>query len=90
MSTPSELPGCRCGGTGAYTAEIPLADAVVLVRRVCLEHLALRTRLKDTSTGRIGEVMEINKAYKRVHLRPEGGGREWTVNDGSLEPADPT
>lgn len=83
---PTAPPGCRCGGTGAYTAEISVSDAVVLVRRVCLDHLALRTRLKDNSTGRVGEVMEVNKAYERVHLRPVGGGKEWSTYASSLEP----
>jgi len=85
MNSPAEPPPCRCNNTGGYTVEISVADAVVIVRRVCLKHLELRTRLKDTATGRIGEVMEKNKAYQRVHLRPVGGGREWTADVGSLE-----
>lgn len=89
MTSPADAASCRCHGTGAYTAEIPLADAVVLMRRVCLEHLADRTRLKDTTTGRIGEVMAVIKSTGRIYLRPPGGGMEWTADVGSLEPTDP-
>lgn len=77
---------CRCDGTGVYNVEVSLAKAVVLIRRVCLDHLARRTRLKDTTNGRVGEVMDVNTYYKYVHLRPVGGGLEWTVDAGSLEP----
>lgn len=84
----AEPPECRCGGTGAYTAEIPLADAVVLVHRLCLDHLARRTRVRDTTTGRTGEVMDIIKTSQgaRVYLRPPEGGKEWTANGDALEP----
>lgn len=83
---PTDPPPCRCNGTGAYTAEVSVANAVVLVHRVCLKHLAIRTRLKDTATNRIGEVMDVSTAAGRVHLRPVGGGREWSTDAGSLEP----
>lgn len=91
MSTYPDSPpiACRCHGSGAYTTEVSVADAVVLMRRVCLKHLAPRTRLRDTTTGRIGEVMEVNKAYENVYLRPVGGGREWKADAGSLEPVEP-
>lgn len=88
MNGPAEPPPCRCDNTGAYTAEISVANAVVIVRRVCLDHLELRTRLKDTTVGRVGEVMEKSKDYHRVYLRPVGGGLEWTADVGSLEPVE--
>lgn len=40
-----------------------------------------RQRAVDTTDGRIGEVMPPAFPGSRlIHLRPVGGGREWTVN----------
>src|SRR4051812_33043395 len=84
---PSQDP-CPCGGTGAYTVNIPLADAVVSDLRLCLEHgLTPRARLLDTTTERVGELMDVTVASRRVWLRPVGGGREWSADIGSLRPA---
>lgn len=80
---------CRCGGTGAYTVEIALKDAVVSDRRLCLEHgLSRRARVYDTTTGRTGLVMDVVAAGTgtRVYLRPPEGGREWTAAVDSLRP----
>lgn len=86
--TPTEAPDCRCGGTGVYTVEVSLADAVVLIHRVCLNHVVHRARVKDRTTGRIGEVMETSIARNLAWLRPPGGGREWESRGENLEPAD--
>lgn len=80
---------CLCDGTGAYTVEILLADAVVPDRRLCLVHgLAARSRVYDTTTGRIGVVMEVvsHTAGDSVWLRPPDGGTEWKTTVGSLRP----
>jgi hypothetical protein len=37
----------------------------------------------DSTTGRVGEVMEITRVNgipTRIHLRPVGGGREWSAD----------
>lgn len=86
----SDLPDCPCKGTGAYTVEIPLTDAVVSDRRLCLTHgLYHRARVLDTTTGRIGEVMDVISTSHgdRAYLRPSGGGKEWSTSVGSLRPA---
>jgi hypothetical protein len=86
---PSEPPHCRCGGTGAYIVMIALADAVVSDRRLCLDPgLKPRAPLLDTTTERVGELMEVtgNGPYRRAWLRPIGGGREWSTDVGSLRP----
>jgi len=81
-------PECRCKGTGAYTVEVALADAVVLDERICLDHgLIHRAPLLDTTTGRVGELMDVALASHRVWLRPIGGGREWSADVGGLRPA---
>lgn len=80
---------CRCGGTGAYTVEIALKDAVVSDRRLCPDHgLGRRARVYDTTTGRTGLVMDVIATSRgtRVYLRPAEGGREWTTSIDSLRP----
>lgn len=80
---------CRCGGTGAYTVEIALADAVVSDRRLCPEHgLYRRARVLDTTTGRVGLLMDVITTSRgtRAYLRPPDGGKEWTTNVDSLRP----
>jgi hypothetical protein len=81
---------CPCGGTGAYTVDIRLADAVVSDQRLCLKHgLTPRTQLLDTTTQRVGELMEVTGTdpYRRAWLRPVNGGREWDTHIDSLRPA---
>jgi hypothetical protein len=81
---------CRCGGTGAYTAEIVLADAVVSDRRLCIEHgLGLRALVYDSTRGCNGVVMEVvrDSTGISVWLRSAGGGTEWKTHVGSLRPA---
>jgi len=80
---------CLCDGTGAYTVEIVLADAVVSDRRLCLVHgLTPRARVLDTTTGRVGVVMEVVSTSNgdRAFLRPPDGGIEWSTTVGSLRP----
>jgi hypothetical protein len=80
---------CLCDGTGAYTVEIVLADAVVSDRRLCLVHgLRARSRVYDSTTGRLGVVMEVAATGPgdRAWLRPPGGGLEWSTTVGSLRP----
>lgn len=87
---PAEPAPCRCAGTGAYTAEVPLSGAVVLVQRLCVAHVARRTLVRERERpARIGEVMDIVKTSQgiRVYLRARGGGREWDVDLDALEPA---
>jgi len=86
-TAPAEL--CRCKGTGAYTVEIALKDAVVSDRRLCLDHgLSRRARVYDTTTGRVGLVMDViaTSHGTRVYLRPPEGGREWATGVDSLRP----
>lgn len=88
-ATPTDPTHCRCGGTGAYTVEIALKDAVVSDRRLCLDHgLSRRARVYDTTTGRVGLVMDviITSRGTRAYLRPPQGGREWTSGVDSLRP----
>lgn len=87
MSIPTE---CPCKGTGAYVVDITLADAVVSDRRLCLDHgLTPRAKLLDTTTERVGELMEVitTSHGPRAFLRPPGGGREWSTSVGNLRPA---
>lgn len=89
-ATARPLP-CRCGGTGAFTIDIKLADAVVSDRRLCLVHgLTPRRLLLDTSTQRVGELMEVTGTgpYRRAWLRPPNGGKEWDTHVGNLRPAE--
>lgn len=88
---PAEPSGCRCGGTGAYTAEIPVSGAVVLVRRICVAHIGRRALLRDRSRpARIGEFMDTAETSggTRVYLRPRGGGLEWEADPEALEPVE--
>ncbi|MFI6529368.1 hypothetical protein [Streptomyces uncialis] len=39
----------------------------------------------DTARERMGQVMDTVDG--RIHLRPLGGGREWTVDPGHVRPA---
>lgn len=41
----------------------------------------------DTSTGRVGEVMDtIDTSHgRRVYLRPVGGGREWSTDETDVQ-----
>lgn len=82
---------CCCGGTGAYTVEIKLADAVVSDRRLCLVHgLKPRARLLDIGTQRVGELMEVTgqDPYRRAWLRPVNGGKEWDTHVDTLRPVE--
>lgn len=79
---------CRCGGTGAYTVEISVADAVVLVRRLCIDHIARRALVRERNGDkRTAEVMDIIKTSRGtlVYLRSPGGGKEWTADVDALE-----
>lgn len=83
---------CRCRGTGAYVVNIPLADAVISDRRLCLIHgLTPRALLVDDGTPdkRLGELMDVTGSdpHRRAHLRPVGGGREWSTEIKNLRPA---
>lgn len=81
------VPDCRCRGTGAYTVEISLADAVVTDQRLCVEHgLHPRARVYDIAKCQVGEVMEITDNSVSVWLRPPNGGREWKTTVESLRP----
>jgi hypothetical protein len=96
-ASPSAAPtpqpdACPCNGSGAYTVTIPLADAIVSDRRLCLDHgLTPRARLLDTTTGRTGELMEVTGQgdLRRAWLRPVAGGTEWSTSVGSLRPHTP-
>lgn len=91
MSTPTRPPACRCAGTGAYTTEIPVADAVVLVQHLCVDHVARRTLVKERGDrARTGELMDVIRTGRgmRAYVRPRGGGREWVVDLDALEPAE--
>lgn|SRR3954463_6217916 len=90
---PSPPTDCRCGSTGSYVVNIALADAVVSDQRLCLTHgLTPRARLFDTTTGRVGELMDVTGSgdARRAWLRPVGGGQEWSTSVDSLRPAPPT
>lgn len=83
---------CRCRGTGAYVVNIPVADAVVSDRRLCLDHgLTPRALLMDNATPdkRLGELMDVTgeDPDRRAHLRPVGGGCEWSTAVEDLRPA---
>ena len=75
---------CRCDGSGIYTVSIPVADAVVPIERQCPVHGQAHTPVRqlafDTSTKRIGEVVQepTQRGYfQQYSLRPVGGGLEW-------------
>jgi hypothetical protein len=72
--------------------DIPIADAVVSDRRLCLDHgLTPRALLVDNGTPdkRLGELMDVTGSdpHRRAHLRPVGGGREWSTDVENLRPA---
>jgi len=86
MTTPAEVPRCRCKGGGTYTVSVPIADAVVSIERECPVHgqqaTPLRALALDTSTNRLGEVMQEPSSrgyFGEYSLRPVGGGQEWPV-----------
>lgn len=84
-------PACRCHGTGTVVAHIALADATISDQRPCPGG---RPRALDTATGRVGEVMPNpipaalcgSQPPRIVHLRPVGGGVEWTTTPDCLQP----
>jgi hypothetical protein len=91
VTTPAKAVDCRCGGTGAFTAEIPGQDALVPVRQICVAHIAPRALVRERSApDRVGEVMAIRKLSNgfNVYLRPPGGGLEWTADPKALEPVE--
>jgi hypothetical protein len=91
MNQEANPPSCRCNGTGAYTAEIAVSDAVVLVRRICVAHIGRRALVRERSRpARVGEVMDTSETSDgtRVYLRPPGGGLEWEADPEALEPVE--
>jgi len=92
-AAPKPPSACRCGGTGVYTVDITLADAVVSDQRICVEHgLRPKTRVYDSTKGCVGEVMEVVKHINgySVWLRPTDGGTEWKTTVGALQPLQAT